>query len=224
MIYGLAGRILRIDLTTSKVAIEPTNEELTRKYVGGYGYASRLFYENLKTHGIFEAFSEKNPLIIMTGPLTGVSAFGAKTCIASRSPLTHGFSWAVFSGGPGIALKKAGFDGVVITGRSEEPVYVVIDDEHVEVKRAVDLWGLDVLETHSYIQRTHGKDFRSMAIGIAGEKLVKVAAIVTCERRVAARTGLGAVMGYKKLKAIAVRGTRNIEVYDERELSNLNRQ
>lgn len=224
MSYAVSGRILYVDLSTNNISVEKTSIDLIRRFAGGYGYASIIFYDYLKREGVPSPFSGKNPLIVMTGPLTGVSAFGAKACIASRSPLTSGFSWSVFSGSFAVTLKKAGFDGIVVIGESENPVYLVIDNEHTELKSASQLWGLDTFETHSRIQRQHGKDFRSVAIGVAGEKLVKIAAIVTDERRVAARTGLGAVMGSKKLKAIVVRGTGQIRVYDEAELSKLNRE
>lgn len=224
MIGGVAGRILHVDLTTGSINSEPLREDWVKKYIGGYGYAALIFYSYLMKHGTFDAFSEENPLIIMTGPLTGVSAFGAKTCIASRSPLTHTYSWAVTSGGFGISLKKAGFDGIVIVGKAEEPVYLLIDNEHVEIRSAKNLWGLDTLETHAHLQEVHGKGFKSIAIGIAGENLVKIASIITNERRAAARTGLGAVMGYKKLKAIAVRGTKDIGVYNREALAKLNKE
>lgn len=222
--HAVAGKILYVDLSTEKISAEKTSTDLIKRFAGGYGYASRLFYDYMKRSGPPNAFSEENPLILMTGPLTGVSAFGTKACIASRSPLTNGFSWSVFSGSFAVSLKKAGFDGIVITGKSERPVYLLIDDEHVEIRNASHLWGLDTVETHSRIKMQHGSDFHSLAIGIAGENLVKLASIVSDERRVAARTGLGALMGFKRLKAIAARGRGQIRVYDEEELSKLNRE
>lgn len=224
MIGGIKGRLLLVNLSTGKISTISTREEDVEKFIGGYGLAARLFYEFTRKYKAIDPFSENNPLIIMTGPLTGVSAFGTKTCIASRSPLTGTFSWAVSSGSYGPQLKRAGYDGIVIEGVSERPVYLVVDNEHAELKPAIELWGLDTLETHAYIKRALGDDFASIAIGPAGEKLVKIAAIVTNERRVAARTGLGSIMGFKKLKAIAVRGTHKIEVYNEEELKRLNKE
>ncbi|MEM4481989.1 MAG: aldehyde ferredoxin oxidoreductase family protein [Desulfurococcaceae archaeon] len=224
MVKGVAGHILHIDLSTGKIYTTNTDAGLIEKFVGGYGLAARLFYNYLKKHRVIQAFSENNPLIVMTGPLTGTSAFGAKTCIASRSPLTGTFAWAVSSGAYGLQLKRAGYDGIAIEGVSEKPIYIVIDDGHVELKPATDLWGLDVFETHTYIKRTIGSDFDSIAIGPAGEKLVKIAAVVTNERRVAGRTGLGAIMGFKRVKAIAVRGNHKVEVHDESELKKLNKE
>ncbi|MEM4660262.1 MAG: aldehyde ferredoxin oxidoreductase N-terminal domain-containing protein, partial [Thermosphaera sp.] len=133
MIKGIAGNILFVDLSSHVVRREITKTEFIERFVGGYGCAARIFYQYMKKHGMFDSFSAENPLIIMTGPLTGVSSFGAKTCIASRSPLTGTFSWAVSSGGYGLNLKRAGFDGVVITGSAEKPVYLLIDDDHVDI-------------------------------------------------------------------------------------------
>ncbi len=223
MIGGIAGRILHVNLSTNSVVVEETKREVVEKLIGGYGYAAWIFYNYWRKEGPFDAFSGKNPLIFMTGPLTGVSAFGAKACVASRSPVTRGFSWSVFSGCFGVSLKKAGFDGIVVTGKAERPVYIVVDEGRIEVRDAEHLWGRDTFEVFNYVQKVHGRDFKAIAIGPAGENLVKMAAIVTSERRVAARTGLGAVMGYKKLKAIVVRGSKHIKVYDESVLAELNR-
>ncbi|MEM1809235.1 MAG: aldehyde ferredoxin oxidoreductase family protein [Thermosphaera sp.] len=224
MIKGIAGNILFVDLSSHVVRREITKTEFIERFVGGYGYAARIFYQYMKKHSMFDSFSAENPLIIMTGPLTGVSSFGAKTCIASRSPLTGTFSWAVSSGGYGLNLKRAGFDGVVITGSAEKPVYLLIDDDHVDIMNANHLWGLTTSETHAYLAKMHGDRFNSIAIGPAGEKLVRYAAIVSSERRCAARTGLGAVMGSKRLKAIAVRGSKKVEVHDEDEMRRLNKE
>ncbi|MEM1635939.1 MAG: aldehyde ferredoxin oxidoreductase family protein [Thermosphaera sp.] len=224
LVKGIAGNILIVDLSTQKILREKTRVEFIEKFTGGYGYAAKVFHQYLRKYGVFDSFSAENPFIIMTGPLTGVSSFGAKTCISSRSPLTGTFSWAVSSGGYGLSLKRAGFDGVVITGDAEEPVYLIIEDDHVDLKSAKHLWGLTTSETHAHLKRTHGSDFNSIAIGPAGEKLVKYAAIVSDERRCAARTGLGAVMGFKKLKAVAVKGSKEVEVYNKEELRMLNKE
>ncbi|MEM2739909.1 MAG: aldehyde ferredoxin oxidoreductase C-terminal domain-containing protein, partial [Candidatus Bathyarchaeia archaeon] len=127
-----------------------------------------------------------------------------------------------FAGSFGLSLKKAGFDGVIIVGSSDKPVHIVVDDEYTDVRSALDLWGMDSLESSSAIAKSLGDGFRSIAIGPAGERLSRIACIVSSERRVAGRTGLGAVMGSKMLKAISVRGSNPIDVHNPERLRKLN--
>ena len=221
MVKGIAGKILLVDLTNKNITTIKTNEEWITKFAGGAGYAARLLFEYFK-NGIPDPLSPGNPFIVMTGPMTGVSAFGSKTIIVARSPLTTGLGKAAFSGSFGLELKKAGYDGIVVKGSSEEPVYIVISDGYADIKSAKVLWGLDALEASAKIQNILGKEYKAITIGQAGERLVRIAAIVSSERRVAGRTGLGAVMGSKKLKAIAVKGIKNVEVYDSETLRKLN--
>lgn len=221
MIGGIAGKILTVNLSEEKVSTGKTREDWIKTFAGGAGYASRILFEHFERK-VEEPFSPGNPLIIMTGPTTGVSAFGSKTIIVSRSPLTYGLGKTTFAGSFGLTLKKAGFDGIVVVGVSEKPVYLTVDGEHVDLKPAGDLWGLDALEAQNTLRKRVGEEFRSIAIGVAGERLSRIASIISFERRVAGRTGLGAVMGFKKLKAIAVRGENPIQVYDNEELRRLN--
>ncbi|HID73310.1 TPA: aldehyde:ferredoxin oxidoreductase, partial [Candidatus Micrarchaeota archaeon] len=223
MVKGLAGRILEVDLGSGSIRSVRTNEEWVARFAGGAGYAARLLYEHFRG-GVPDPLSPDNPLIVMTGPLTGTSAFGSKTVVAARSPLTGGVGRAAFSGSFGMVLKRAGYDGIVIKGSSEKPVQLVIDDGHAELRPAADLWGADALETSARIRKALGKEYRVLAIGRAGEKLVRIAAVVSSERRVAGRTGMGAVMGSKKLKAVAVRGTGSVEVHDAETLEKLNKE
>jgi aldehyde:ferredoxin oxidoreductase len=221
LVKGLAGKVLVIDLTTSNITTIRTYEEWVVKFAGGAGYAARILFEFFK--GVIpEPLSPDNPLIIMTGPMTGTSAFGSKTVIMARSPLTECLGKSTFAGSFGLELKKAGYDGVVVRGSSEEPVYIVINDDYVDIRSAKDLWGLDTIETSVRIQGVLGKEYKVLTIGEAGEKLVRIATIVSSERRVAGRTGLGAVMGSKRLKAIAVKGSKRVEVYDAETLRGLN--
>lgn len=222
MVGGICGRILLVDLSEDRFSIEGLREDWILKFIGGAGYAARLLIDYMDKHSIPDPLSPDNPLIIMTGPLTGVSAFGSKTVLISRSPLTYGLGKSTFAGSFGLSLKKAGFDGILIVGSADEPVHIVLDDDHIDIRSGVDLWGMDSLETFSAIARSLGDGFRSIAIGPAGERLSRIACIVSSERRVAGRTGLGAVMGSKKLKAISVRGSGSIDVYDPEALHRLN--
>ncbi|MCX8161369.1 MAG: aldehyde ferredoxin oxidoreductase family protein [Candidatus Bathyarchaeota archaeon] len=224
MIGGVCGRILMVDLSSGRSSVEQLDESWISRFIGGAGYATKflLNYTAVERSSIPDPLSPDNPLIVMTGPLTGVSAFGSKTVLVSRSPLTYGLGKSTFAGSFGLSLKKAGFDGIVVVGASDKPVHIIIDDGSVDVKPASDLWGMDSLEASSAIARFLGDGFRSIVIGLAGERLSRIACIVSSERRIAGRTGLGAVMGSKKLKAISVRGSNPIDVHDPECLRKLN--
>jgi len=222
MVGGVRGRILKVDLSEDRFSIERLDESWIYRFIGGAGYAARLLLDYIIRYDAPNPLSPYNPLIVMTGPLTGVSAFGSKTVVVSRSPLTYGIGKSTFAGSFGLSLKKAGFDGVIIIGSSDEPVHLVVDGDYIDARSAADLWGMDSLEACSTIARSLGGDFRSIAIGPAGENLSRISCIVSSERRVAGRTGLGAVMGSKKLKAISVRGFGDIDVYDPVAVRRLN--
>lgn len=228
MVKGVSGRIALVDLSDESVKFVNTSTEYVERFVGGAGYGTWLLFstyvEHVRKKSFPEPLSPNNPLIVMTGPLTGLAAFSFKAAVVSRSPLTRGLGKSVFSGSWGATLKKAGFDGVIVKGVAEKPVHVVIDDGYVDVKDASRLWGRDALETAATLKRELGEGFRTIAIGPAGERLVKIASIISNERRVAGRTGMGAVMGSKKLKAISVRGSGRVEVYDQKELVELNKK
>jgi len=204
---------LRIDLSTGKTGTEPLKEELAKNYIGGIGLGMRLLLDNLKPGT--EPFSPENPLILMTGPLTGTMAPTAGNGIAfvSKSPLTNGVGEAKSHGFFGADLKRAGYDAVIFEGRSEKPVYVWIDDDAVQLMDAKHLWGKSPADTEETIREELGDYYiRVAAIGPAGEKLSRVACIINDRTRAAGRTGMGAVMGSKNLKAIAVRGTKDVKV------------
>jgi len=212
-LYGYAGRILRVDLSTGRTQTEPLREELAKNYIGGIGLGMRLLLDNSKPGT--EPFSPENPLILMTGPLTGTMSPTAGNGIAfvSKSPLTNGVGEAKSHGFFGADLKRAGYDAVIFEGRSEKPVYVWIDDDAVQLMDAKHLWGKAPAETEEAIKEELGDYYiRVAAIGPAGEKLSRVACIINDRTRAAGRTGMGTVMGSKNLKAIAVRGTKDVKV------------
>ena len=215
---GYAGRILYIDLTTGKTETKPLKEDLARKYIGGIGLGMRLLLDHSKP-GV-DALSPENPLILTTGPLSGTMAptAGNGHAFVSKSPESGGVAEAKSHGFFGGELKRAGYDAVIIKGRAEKPVYVWIDDDAVQLMDAQHLWGKSPIETEDTI-REELKDYyiRVASIGPAGEKLVRIACILNDRTRAAGRTGLGAVMGSKNLKAIAVRGTRDVNVAKQKE-------
>ncbi len=213
--YGFMGKLVRIDLSNRQIIIEELNKGFTDEFIGGSGLGCRYLYD--LTNENTDPLGPDNPLIFMTGPLTGTSLPSCgRYMVCARSPLTGLWGEANSGGRFGSMLKFSGYDGVVVTGIAEKPVYIEIINGLVAIKEANDLWGLDCYETQEKLKETTGKASASVAcIGIAGEKLSKMAAIINDSGRAAARTGLGAVMGSKRLKAIIVYGENQPLVADE---------
>ena len=211
--YGYAGRILRVNLSNGKTQVTPLSEEYAKKYIGGIGLGMRLLIENSKPGT--EPFSPENPLILTTGPFSGTMAptGGNGHAFVSKSPLTNGVGEAKSHGFFGAELKRAGYDAVIMENASKKPVYLWIDDDSIQLMDAKHLWGKSPQETEETIREELGDYYiRVAAIGMAGEKLSRVACIMNDRTRAAGRTGMGAVMGSKNLKAIAVRGTKDVKV------------
>jgi aldehyde:ferredoxin oxidoreductase len=212
-LYGYAGRILHVDLTTGKTHTEPLNEDYAKKYIGGIGLGMRLWLDHSKP-GV-DPFSPENPLILATGPTSGTvwPTGGNGHAFVSKSPQSYGVGESKSHGSFGTELKRAGYDAVIFKGKAERPVYVWIDDDSVQILDASHLWGKSPAETEDAIKEELGDYYiRVAAIGPAGEKLVRIACIINEKTRAAGRTGMGAVMGSKNLKAIAVRGTNDVKV------------
>jgi aldehyde:ferredoxin oxidoreductase len=210
---GYAGRILHIDLTTGKTHVEPLNEEYAKKYIGGIGLGIRLLLDHSKP-GV-EPFSPENPLILATGPISGTMwpTGGNGHAFVSKSPQSFGVGESKSHGSFGAELKRAGYDAVVFEGKAEKLVYVWIDDDSTQILDASHLIGKSPADTEDIIREDLGDYYiRVAAIGLSGEKLARLACIINEKTRAAGRTGMGAVMGSKNLKAIAVRGTRDIAV------------
>jgi len=212
-LFGYAGRILRIDLSTGKTRVTPLSEEDAKKYIGGIGLGMHLLLSNSKS-GI-DPFSPENPLILATGPLSGTIAptGGNGHAFVSKSPLTNGLGEAKSHGFFGSELKRAGYDAIIFEKRAEKPIYAWIDDESVQLMDAKHLLGKSPQETEDMVKDDLGDYYiRVASIGMAGEKLSRVACIINDKTRAAGRTGMGAVMGSKNLKAIAIRGTKDVAV------------
>jgi len=213
-LHGYAGRILYIDLSTGATRTEPLSEEFEKKYVGGVGFGIKMLLDNQEP-GI-GPFDPANPLIFALGPLAATMApTTGKYCAFAKSPESHLLGEGYSTGFFGPELKRAGYDILVIKGRSEKPVYLWIDDDSVQLMDANHLWGKTTWETETAIKEELGDYYiRVATIGPAGEKLVRIACIINDHWRAIGRTGLGAVMGSKNLKAVAVRGTNDITVAD----------
>ena len=214
MYKGYAGRILRVDLTSRNVKVEPLPDGLALNYLGGTGFAARILWDEVNAET--DPLSPENVLIIATGPVNG-TAFppSGRYMMASKSPLTGIWSESHVGGHLGPELKYAGYDMILVKGRSSEPVYLMIDDDRVEVRDAKNIWGKDTRETVKTLWDELGdRSFKIACIGPAGENMVKISSVISEMGRAAARTGIGAVWGSKRLKAIAVRGSKDIEVAD----------
>ncbi|MBS7638982.1 MAG: aldehyde ferredoxin oxidoreductase family protein [Candidatus Bathyarchaeia archaeon] len=221
--YGYIGRILRIDLSSGEIKRENISEEILRKFIGGVGLAAKIIYDEVNPET--SPFDPENKLVFMTGPLTGTMVpCTGRYVVCAKSPLTDAWGEAHAGGFWARELKRAGYDGIVFEGRSERPVYVVIDDEDVRIEDASHMWGEGCLNVEDRIRRDLGESFRVACIGPAGERLVRFASIIGDEGRAAGRCGMGAVMGSKMLKAIAVRGSREIPVKDPERLRNVLRR
>ena len=210
---GYAGRVLHVDLTTGKTQIQKLNEDTAKKYIGGIGLGMKLWLTHSKP-GV-DPLNPENPLVLALGPVSGTMfpTGGNGHAFISKSPATNGVGEAVSHGTFGAELKRAGYDAVILTGKAEKPVYLWIDDDSVQLLDASQVWGKSPSETEDAIKNELGDYYvRVAAIGLAGEKQSKIASIINEKTRAAGRTGLGAVMGSKNLKAIAVRGTHDIVV------------
>jgi aldehyde:ferredoxin oxidoreductase len=211
MLFGYAGRVLHVDLSSGKTQVEPLNEDYAKKYIGGIGLGIRMWLDNSKA-GV-DPFSPENPLILVTGPIAGTMwpTGGNGHAFVSKSPQSFGVGEAKAHGSFGTELKRAGYDAVVLKGKAEKPVYVWIDDDAVQLLDASRLMGKSPSETEDAIREELGDYYiRVASIGVAGEKLSRMACVINDKTRACGRTGMGAVMGSKNVKAIAVRGTRDI--------------
>ncbi len=212
--YGWAGTILRIDLTEGRIQRETLSKDLAYRYLGQRGINGKLLYDTIPPGT--DAFHPNNPVIFGVGPLGGTLApCSGRFTVTSKSPLTGIFGDANSGGHWGPELKQAGYDHIFITGQSSRHVYLWIDDDKVELRDASHIWGKTTWETEAAIQGELGSDkIQVLSIGPGGENLVRFAAIIANQARAAARTGIGAVMGSKNLKAVAVRGSRGVGVAD----------
>jgi aldehyde:ferredoxin oxidoreductase len=215
---GYIGKILRVNLSTGKISEEDLDEKLTSEFIGGRGIASKILWDEVSPE--VDPFSPENKLIFATGPLTGTSApSSGRYTVAAKSPLTGTIGEADSGGFWSVELKKAGYDILILEGKSRKPVYLWIKDRKAELRSAEPLWGKNTHETTDLIQKELGDEkIRVACIGPAGEKLARIACVINEKNRAAGRGGMGAVTGSKNLKAIAVRGRGKIEVAKPKEL------
>ncbi len=220
---GVCGKLLDIDLASGKTKEIVISDETAKKYIGGRGLGARLLYDLLPPKT--DPLSPENILIFLTGPFTGSMAPGSsKFVVVTKSPLTGGWCDSYSSGRISLELKRAGYDGLVIRGKANSPCYLQISDRGAEIRDAGSLWGMDSFAAETALKALPGNAAGAVSsIGPAGEKLCSYACINSEFYRQAARGGVGAVMGAKRLKAIIARGSKNVEYHDHDKVVALNR-
>lgn len=218
--YGWNGRILRVNLTTGETSVEEVDPRIARDFIGGRGWAIRYLYDEIDPR--VDPLSPENKLVFATGPLTATPVpTGNRYMVTTKSPLTGAISCSNSGGFFPTEMKRTGFDMFIFEGRAERPVYLWVNDDRVELRPADHLWGRTVFETEDILRAETDPRARVACIGPAGERLAPIAAILNEKHRAAARSGVGAVMGSKNLKAVVVRGTRRIPLAYPKELQAL---
>lgn len=223
MANGFMGKMLWVDLSAKQFKDEALDEKMARDFLGGYGLGARILFSRQKA-GV-DPMGPEAILGLVTGILTGTDAIGgSRYVMVGKSPLTGGWGDANSGGSVGPVLKFAGYDAVFFTGVSDKPVYLLIDNGKAELKDASHLWGKDSFDTQDILREEHGKDLEVACIGPSGEKLSLISAVMNNKGRAAGRSGLGAVMGSKKLKAIAVKGNMKVPVADAAKSSEMRKK
>ena len=215
---GWVGNILRVNLSSEDYVVEDLDSEIAKKFIGGQGLASKILFAEVDP--TVDPLSPENKLIFSTGPLTGTGAVcGARAWWVAKSPLTGTIGFTCTGGYFPAEIKFAGYDMIIFEGKADNPVYLWIEDDEVEIRSAIDLWSKDTSEVEDLIRNEikdswKARETRIACIGPAGENLVKLASIINDKHRAAGRGGLGAVMGSKNLKAVSVIGTGSVRVAD----------
>jgi len=224
MANGYMGNLLNVNLTEGKIYAEKLDEDLCRQFIGGYGLSARLLYDRIPAGA--DPLGPDNILGLLTGPLTGTPAvIGSRFVAVGKSPKTAG-GWgdANCGGFFGPHLKFAGYDGILFSGISPKPVYLLINDGKAELLDADDLQGMGVSPLEDLLKQRHGKNIQVCSIGPAGEKLALMSCIMNDKERAAGRSGLGAVMGSKKLKAVVVKGKQKVPLHDADRMKELRKK
>lgn len=224
--FGYWDKVLSVDLAAGKIGVEPLDSEIVTKFIGGMGYGSKVIYDQVGAS--VDPLGPDNVIVFSTGPLTAVVPCSGRLDVSTKSPVNGLITVSDVGGGLGVALKQAGYDVLIVRNSSPEPVYIWINDDKVEIRKADALWGRDIYDTTDSLKRELGEkseqEIKVAAIGPGGENLVKFACLVSEYCHAAGRGGVGAVMGSKKLKAIAVQGTKKVAVAKPKELKEASRE
>jgi aldehyde:ferredoxin oxidoreductase len=212
--YGWMGKILRVNLTNGEISKEDLSPEIAKNFIGGRGIGIKYLYDEIDPK--IDALSPKNKLLMVTGPLTGTAApGGSRYMVVTKAPLTGAIANSNAGGFFPAELKFAGYDLIIFEGKAKKPVYLWIENDRVELRDAEEIWGRDTYTTQDMIRAETDDNAKVACIGPAGENLVRFACIINDDGRAAGRSGVGAVMGSKNLKAVAVRGTKGVVIADK---------
>ncbi len=221
--HGWNGKFLRVDLTRRKAVAQQYDSQLAHSFLGGRGFAIKILWDELKP-GI-DPLSPENKLVIAAGPLTGFPLVSSgKLVVAAKSPLTGGYGDGNIGTNATVQMRRAGYDAIIIEGKAENPSLLLVENDKTEIIRAKNLWGQGTSETEKKVKREHGKTAGVLTIGPGGENRVKFTNIVSQEGRAGGRPGIGAVMGSKNLKVIAIKGSKTIPAADLDELKTIGSQ
>lgn len=220
--FGYMGKILWVDLTAGTLEEEHIPDSMYERFLSGYGLAAKIIFDR-QPAGV-DPLGPENILGVMSGLLGGTGAsFSGRWMLVGKSPLTGGWGDSNCGGNFAPAIKRAGYDGIFFVGKSDHPVYLLVEGDKLELIDATDLWGSDAFVTEDTLKERHGKKARVASIGQGGEKLSLMAGVVNASGRVAARSGLGAVMGSKNLKALCLAGNKKVRVADRKKMVDLSR-
>jgi len=223
MLNGYGGQVLRVNLTRGTAEKSDLDPDLAKDYLGGRGFAAKVLYSELERGT--DPLGEANKLVVAAGPLSGLLIPGAgKTTFAAKSPATGGYADSNVGGLLSAEMKYAGYDLIIVEGISPKPVYLFIEDDTAELRDASGYWGQGAITAETAMKKDLGEDFQIALIGPGGENMVKFACICHDYGRQAGRAGVGTVMGSKKLKAIAIKGTKSIPVADVSEFRRAGRE
>ncbi|HQJ07843.1 MAG TPA: aldehyde ferredoxin oxidoreductase N-terminal domain-containing protein, partial [Deltaproteobacteria bacterium] len=219
---GYMGRILKVDLGRGTIAEEEVPDEMYERYLAGMGLAAHILYDGIPPGA--DPLGPDNILAFVSGLLTGTgSLFSGRWTAAAKSPLTGGWGDANCGGTFSPAIKRCGYDGIFFSGISEKPVLLYVKNDRAELRDASHLWGRDTTETEDMLRADYGPHASVAVIGPAGERLSLISGISNDKGRLAARSGLGAVMGSKRLKAVVLDGKKRISVHNREEVHRLSR-
>ncbi|MDI6706922.1 MAG: aldehyde ferredoxin oxidoreductase family protein [Bacillota bacterium] len=213
MIYGYNQKLLRVNLSTGRISVENIPDDVVREYIGGRGFVAKYMFDEIPKGA--DPLGEGNKVFIAVGPLS--AAFlpsSGKIEFGAKSPLTGGYGDSNMGGHLSAELKSAGYDMIIIEGIADKPKYLYIDNDRIEIRDASEYWGMGALDTEEVLKNELGEEFQIATIGPAAEKLLKFACVSHDFGRQAGRTGVGTVLGSKRLKAIAIRGNKDIKVFD----------
>ena len=216
------GKLVRVNLSDGKISKEEISDQMMRDFLGGRGFAIKLLWDEVKK---VDPLSEKNKIIFATGPLSGqLLPSAGKMVIASKSPLTGGYGDGNIGTMASVHLRKAGYDVVVLEGKSEKPSYLLIEDENIRIADATDLWGRNTFEAQDLLEKKYGRNSGILLIGPAGENQIRISTVMSQKGRAGGRPGMGAVMGSKNLKALVIKGTGNVSNFDDAKLKELSKK